>query len=163
MGVGLLRLGAIAFKRALGCAVAQGALVLSGETLYGTTFEGGSWGKGTVFALSTNGTNFTTLYSFTPLVSGTNRDGAWPYTGLILSGNTLYGTAKEGGAYEWGTVFALNTNGMGFTTLYSFTGGDDRAFPYASLILTCIPHGLRQPMDHRGSRAGGAAVSFIFA
>jgi len=36
--------------------------------------------------------------------------------GLVLSGNTLYGTA-DGGYYRWGTVFAVNTDGTGFTNL----------------------------------------------
>src|SRR6266446_1738643 len=43
---------------------------------------------------------FTTLHSFTalfPPYSGTNSDGAYPQGGLILSNNTLYGTASEGG------------------------------------------------------------------
>ena len=40
---------------------------------------------------------------------------------LILSGNTLYGTASSGGSSGDGTVFAVNTDGTGFTTLHSFT------------------------------------------
>ena len=43
------------------------------------------------------------------------------FRGLILSGNTLYGTAYYGGSAGNGTVFALNTNGTGFTTLHTFT------------------------------------------
>ena len=68
-----------------------------------------------MFAVNTNGTGFTTLHSFTA-----GGDGAVP-VGLVLSGNTLYGTAYEGGSSGSGTVFAVNTNGTGFTTLYSFT------------------------------------------
>ena len=55
--------------------------------------------------------------------SDTNSDGAYPHAGLILSGNTLYGTAYGGGSSGNGTVFAVNTDGTGFTNLYSFTGG----------------------------------------
>ena len=70
-------------------------LILSGNTLYGTACGGGSSGNGTVFAVNTDGTGFTNLHSFTHLVlPGTNSDGANPYAGLILSGNTLYGTAQ---------------------------------------------------------------------
>ena len=36
---------------------------------------------------------FTTLYSFSQLMHYVNSDGANPVAGLILSGNTLYGTA----------------------------------------------------------------------
>jgi probable HAF family extracellular repeat protein/uncharacterized repeat protein (TIGR03803 family) len=126
-------------------------LILSGNTLYGTTDNGGSfgdgtvggsYGDGTVFSVQTNGTDFTNLHSFTALAYNaglnvyTNSDGANPQAGLILSGNTLYGTASVGGSSGWGTVFSVNTNGTDFTTLYSFTNGADGGFPLAGLILS---------------------------
>jgi len=64
---------------------------------------------------------FTTLHSFTALSGITNRDGAFPYAGLILSGNTLYGTAYIGGSANNGTVFRVNTDGSSFTNLHSFS------------------------------------------
>ncbi len=113
------------------------ALILSGNTLYGTAFHGGSSGNGTVFKVNTDGTGFTNLHSFTALSnSGTNSDGAKPEGGLILSGNTLYGTAFYGGSLGYGTVFSVNTDGTGFRTLYRFSGGSDGAYPYAGLILS---------------------------
>jgi uncharacterized repeat protein (TIGR03803 family) len=95
-------------------------LLLSSNTLYGTSFYGGSWGAGTVFALSTNGTGFTVLHNFRAAPFG-NSDGANPRAGLILLGNTLYGTAEYGGTSGDGTVFAIHTDGTGFANLYSFT------------------------------------------
>jgi uncharacterized repeat protein (TIGR03803 family) len=83
-------------------------LVLSGNTLYGTTASGGSFGNGTVFALNTDGTEFVTLYSFTAETNRNNSDGANPRGGLIVSRNTLYGTAFEGGSADGGTVFSLS-------------------------------------------------------
>ena len=119
----------------------MGGLILSGNTLYGTALQGGSSGWGTVFAVNTNGTGFRTLHSFTtPSGSGgyhgVNSDGAYPWDALILSGNTLYGTAADGGSSGWGTVFAVNTNGSGFRTVLSFTGGSSSASPVAGLILS---------------------------
>ena len=120
----------------------QAGLILSGGTLYGTALYGGTNGNGTVFALNTNGSNFTTLHTFTadPASYYTNSDGANPEGGLVLSGNTLFGTASDGGAGENGTVFAINTNGTGFTSLYSFTAGfsdkSDGANPFAGLVLS---------------------------
>src|SRR5258705_4415 len=76
-------------------------LILSGNTLYGTASGGGSSGKGTVFGLNNDGTGFTNLHNFTALIYYTNglgqviahnSDGAFPHAGLVLSGNTLYGT-----------------------------------------------------------------------
>jgi len=108
----------------------EAGLILSGNTLYGTTSEGGTNGYGTVFAVNTNGSGFTTLYSFAD-----GDDGADPAGGLVLSGNTLYGTTQVGGSFDYGTVFGLNTDGTGFNTLYSFTGGIDGSDPQAGLVL----------------------------
>ena len=120
-----------------------GGLILSGNTLYGTAQFGGSSSQGTVFAVNTDGTGFTTLHEFTALQNNTNSDGAQPMAGLVLSSNTLYGTASGGGSSSNGTVFAVNTDGTGFTVLHSFTAASghaytnsDGAFPYAGLILS---------------------------
>ncbi len=118
----------------------KAGLILSGGTLYGTALYGGTNGNGTVFAHNTNGSNFTTLHTFTAYINYTNSDGANPEGGLVLSGNTLFGTASDGGAGENGTVFAIKTNGTGFTNLYSFTAGfsdkSDGANPFAGLVLS---------------------------
>ena len=116
-------------------------LTLSGNTLYGTAFEGGSSGFGTVFAVNTDGKGFTNLYNFASagFLPYTNSGGAYPEAGLILSGNILYGTAEEGGTNGNGTVFAINTNGAGFTILHTFTGifsDNDGNNPFAGLILS---------------------------
>ncbi len=118
----------------------EAGLTLAGDALYGTTAYGGTSGNGTVFAIHTNGTGFTNLHSFTAIHTNssgvyTNSDGAGPGARLILSGNTLYGTAGGGGSSGRGTVFAVSTNGTGFTNLYSFTGGSDGSGP-SGLILS---------------------------
>ncbi len=119
-------------------------LILSDSTLYGTTFSGGDSGAGTVFKININGTGFTNLYSFTALPSypgpSTNSDGAAPLAGLVLAGNTLYGTANSGGTGGAGTVFKVNTDGQGFASLHSFaaTSGNTNnsgAYPHAGLTL----------------------------
>ena len=102
-----------------------GSLILSGNALYGATTYGGEYGNGTLFAVNTNGTGFTVLYTFTAsqnnsLGYSTNSDGANPNS-MILSGNTLYGTAWHGGSASSGTLFSLNMDGSGFTVLHSFT------------------------------------------
>ncbi len=111
-------------------------LILLDNTLYGTASIGGSSGYGTVFAINTDGTSFTTLYSFTALNNSTNSDGASPQAGLLLLGNLLYGTAVGGGSSGNGTVFAVNTDGTYFTNLHNFSGGSDGAEPEAGLILS---------------------------
>src|SRR5439155_14564433 len=60
------------------------------------------------FALNTDGTGFTNLHNFTSRLGGTNSDGADPLGRLILSSNTLYGTASQGGSSFNGTIFSLS-------------------------------------------------------
>jgi uncharacterized repeat protein (TIGR03803 family) len=117
-------------------ALPSAGLILSGNTLYGTAGYGGVFGNGTVFAVNTDGTGFKAVYSFTAAPDYTNSDGANPTAGLVLSGNTLYGTARNGGSLLNGTVFALNTDGTGFTNLHNLAGGSDGGNPQAGLILS---------------------------
>ncbi len=116
----------------------RAGLVLSGTNLYGTASYGGTTGFGTVFSVSTNGTAFKALHTFTapPLSQFTNSDGADPETGLVLADNVIYGTAYIGGSWDYGTIFRINTDGSGFTNLHTFTGYPaDGAYPN-TLILS---------------------------
>ena len=111
-----------------GAAPVAGLLRDASGNLYGTTFFGGTSGKGTVFKLDTTGVE-SVLYSFTGGV-----DGSGPRAGLIqdAAGN-FYGTTYSGGASNLGTVFKLDTAGTE-TVLHSFTGADG-AGPLAGLLL----------------------------
>jgi len=113
--------------------------------LYGTTDSGGgngcSFGCGTVFEL-TPGNNGqwteTMLYAFTGGV-----DGGLPKAGLAFdSAGNLFGTTSAGGnapcnGSSCGVVFELSpSNGQWTeTVLYSFTGGNDGASPFAGVIF----------------------------
>ena len=95
--------------------------------LYGTSFNGGASGQGTVFQLDPSG-NLTVLYSFT------GGDGSHPRASLIAdAAGNLYGTTINGGANDAGTVFQL-TPSRTLNVLYSFTGGSDGALPWAGMI-----------------------------
>jgi uncharacterized repeat protein (TIGR03803 family) len=84
------------------------ALILSSNILYGTASAGGAGAAGTVFSLSTNGTQFTVLRSFGALASnGTNFDGAFPIAPVLRLGNSVYGTTFSGGPGAAGTVFSI--------------------------------------------------------
>lgn len=97
---------------------------------YGTTYNGGSHGFGTVFKITPSGTE-TVLYSF----AGGASDGASPEAGLTLGrdGN-LYGATYVGGTNNLGTVFEITPSGVE-TVLHSFTGGSsDGAGDWANLV-----------------------------
>jgi uncharacterized repeat protein (TIGR03803 family) len=111
-------------------------LILSSNTLYGTTSAGGTNGSGTVFSLNLNNLMLTNLHSFTATNNaGANSDGAAPEAGLVLSSNTLYGTASTGGSSGNGTLFKVNTDGTDFRNLHNFAVSDG-AKPVCGLILS---------------------------
>ena len=86
--------------------IPEGEVTLAGNTLYGTTLGSGSGLSGTIFCVNTNGSGYTTLYTFSPHPDGTNSDGAEPYAAPVLLGNILYGTSFVGGLYGGGTIFS---------------------------------------------------------
>ncbi|WP_287130212.1 choice-of-anchor tandem repeat GloVer-containing protein [Candidatus Cyanaurora vandensis] len=97
---------------------------------YGTTQAGGgTFGLGTVYRLTAQGT-LTTIYSFVGAA-----DGASPYGELLLATDgSFYGTAINGGTSGNGTVYQVTNTGT-FTTLHLFTGTDGRN-PYAGLVTS---------------------------
>jgi uncharacterized repeat protein (TIGR03803 family) len=102
----------------------------SDGNFYGTTYNGGSHGLGTVFKITPSGTE-TVLYSF----AGGSSDGANPEAGVTQgSDGNFYGATYLGGAGNFGTVFELAPSGTE-TVLHSFAGGSsDGANPEANLV-----------------------------
>ncbi len=118
-------------------------LVLSNGTLYGTTPDGGTGGKGVIFSVGAGGLGFAVLHNFsaTDPLMGTNADGASPCAPLALAGGYLYGTASAGGVSANGTVFSVRTDGTQFQTLHAFSARDpsagtnqDGALPVAGVL-----------------------------
>ena len=115
-----------------------GALVFdSAGNLYGVTEGGGEYGQGAVYELMPAGGNWTlsVVYSF----QNNNQDGRQPYSGVIFdnSGN-LYGTTRNGGASNNGTVYELSPSGGSWTEtiLYNFAGyPSDGQYPIAGLLF----------------------------
>jgi uncharacterized repeat protein (TIGR03803 family) len=126
-----------------GSAASDGAVPFAGLVmdsngdLFGTTSIGGSSNVGTVFELVNNPPGTYTpkvLHSFT----GTNGDGAGPYSTLVMdSSGDLFGTTLEGGDSGFGTVFEMMNNAGNYTkiALYSFQAGIlDGGLPYSGLV-----------------------------
>jgi len=88
-------------------------------------------GLGVVLAGLLPAQTLTILHSFTG-----GSDGAYPYAGVILSDKTLYGTARGDLFSSNATVFKVNTDATGFTTLHSFTNRNEGNNPWGSLILS---------------------------
>ena len=97
--------------------------------LYGTTYEGGAYGRngGSGTAFSVNSTTEQVLYNFA------KHSGRHPSGRLIGVNGTLYGTTERGGKYDGGTVFSLSTSGVE-QVLHSFGSGSDGKLPYAGVV-----------------------------
>jgi len=107
----------------------------AGGNLFGTTFQGGAYGYGTIFKLDTQN-NETIIYNFcqkTPCTKGTFPGGVTPN-----KSGTLYGITYAGGNFSCnitgcGTVFKIGPKGL-LTLLHAF-GGADGDYPNAGLVL----------------------------
>ncbi len=103
-----------------------GSLTVVKGVLYGTTAYGGAYGNGTgtsgtVFRITTSGSE-KILHSFRG-----SPDGGYPnFTSLAYLNGALYGTTCVGGTHSLGTIFKVTTSG-GESVLHSFSGGKDGA------------------------------------
>jgi uncharacterized repeat protein (TIGR03803 family) len=102
-----------------------GTLTVCGPNLYGMTMFGGSNNSGTIFQISSSGSSFNVMHSFTGSSGeSSNPDGDSPQGGLTLNGSNLYGMAYGGGIHGLGNVFSIGTDGNGFSVIHSFIGND---------------------------------------
>jgi len=104
-------------------------------SLYGTTSTGGRYGFGTIFKLSSQGTE-SVLYSFTG-----GKDGANPTALARDSKGNVYGVAQGGGNSSChtsggftgcGVIFKVSSNKL--TVLHTFSGGTDGALPQQVVV-----------------------------
>lgn len=115
----------------------QAPMLNVGGVLYGTTKYGGTKNRGTIFSLTSSGTE-TLLHSF-----GGPGDGVFPYGGLIDVKSTLYGVTANGGSiscgvrygdvHGCGTVFSIAASGKE-NVLHSFGAPGDGKYPYGGII-----------------------------
>jgi uncharacterized repeat protein (TIGR03803 family) len=108
------------------------ALTAAGQ-LCGMARAGGSSNVGVVFVLNTDGSGYTNLHHF----AGGASDGANPVDAVTVADGKLYGLTSAGGAHQAGALFALNSDGSGYTNLYHFAGSTgDGGRPYGALAYS---------------------------
>jgi uncharacterized repeat protein (TIGR03803 family) len=117
----------------------------SGGVLYGTTYEGGTSGYGTVYSLTPRASaggawNEQVLYSFAG-----GADGDWPSSGVLIGdGGVLYGTTRLGGTTTYcgncGAIYSLTppvSTGDAWTEslIYTFPNYFGGIFPLGDLAI----------------------------
>ncbi len=86
-----------------------GSLLLFNGVFYGTTFNGGASGNGSIFAMNFDGSDYRVLASLDFSTGINPRDNLTP----SADGTELFGTTSAGGAFDpdgslaYGTVFAI--------------------------------------------------------
>jgi uncharacterized repeat protein (TIGR03803 family) len=116
----------VSFNNINGANPYSGLISDAAGDLFGTTVNGGSGNKGTVFEIPKTSTGYGTLITLVSFnVSFNGANGANPYSGLISdAAGDLFGTTESGAAYYCshfckGTVFKLT--GTGFVPVIPFS------------------------------------------
>jgi uncharacterized repeat protein (TIGR03803 family) len=118
---------------------------------YGTTYQGGGSGFGTVFRLTSAGA-ITVLHSF----AGAPYDGAGPLAApsLDAAGN-IYGTTERGGPASSGVAWRISPTGV-YTMLHGFTGTDaDGGTLYGKLVPL---NGFLYGVSYTDTNSGGGIL-----
>ncbi len=120
-----------------------GGVAVSGKTVFGTASEAGAhggpctFGCGTIWSFDTSSDTFKKLHDFSAI-----PDGANPFGGVAVSGTTIFGTAREGGAHDCahsigcGTTWSFDTSSDTFTKLHDFDEVLDGHWPEGGVALS---------------------------
>lgn len=111
----------------------SGTLARYNGLMYGTAFEGGEKGFGTIFRVQPDGKNTYALHSF----NGAD-DGCTPISGVAFTGkgNKYYGTARGCGAKKGGTLFYGDASNRTFIVVHAFDTATDGGGPDAAPYIT---------------------------
>lgn len=132
-----------------------GVIFDSTGNMYGTTFFGGSSGKGTVFEIVKGASKAVTVASFT------GDNGAGPKGTLAFnSAGDLVGTTYNGGSSDQGTIFRIPKNTSNIQTMASFTGANG-ANPFTGVVFDS--HGNIFGTTEAGGSSGKGTVYEILA
>jgi uncharacterized repeat protein (TIGR03803 family) len=139
-----------------------GALTVGADGyFYGATLSGGVYyNDGTVYELFESRGVWTgkVIYYFSGGYPGEN-----PYAGLVLVNGSLYGSTRQGGTDNLGTVFKLAPGKTGGTwtqsIVYNFTGGSsDGEYPYYGDSLIADSSGNLYGMTYQGGISDAGTV-----
>jgi uncharacterized repeat protein (TIGR03803 family) len=111
-----------------------GALIIKGNTIYGTTAGGGASNQGVVYSLARSGGKVveTPLYTFTG-----GNDGGQPFAGVVADGaGNLYGATAYGGSTGYGVVYRLaQKNGSWHESVVHTFALSDGKYPLGTPVI----------------------------
>jgi uncharacterized repeat protein (TIGR03803 family) len=143
--------------------IPYGVLVFEAGVLYGTTTYGGPpynvepgnpANKGNLFRMNLDGSEFKVLHEF----HGGDSDGWKPWSGLVISGDRLYGSTVYGGPQgeQGGVLYEIGLAGSGFRLLHAFGGpGDGYGASTSPILVGDSLYGM--------TRWGGRGVGIVYS
>jgi uncharacterized repeat protein (TIGR03803 family) len=100
-------------------------IIISGNTIYGYTCNGGTVGVDLLFKMKTDGSDYQ-KFEFNTNINAP--------TSIVLSNSIIYGTALSGGIYDSGIIFRYNIDGTGFKILHNFMN-IGYTYPWYNIIV----------------------------
>jgi uncharacterized repeat protein (TIGR03803 family) len=94
-----------------------GDVTVIGNKLYCFNEDGGAFGYGNIFRIDSDGKGYKDLHDFNDTTGANMMMGA-----LTRVGNKFYGMTYGGGAYGYGVIFSIDTNGAAYKDLFDFNG-----------------------------------------
>ena len=125
---------------------------------WGTTMNGGVYGCGTIYKVKADGSDWTTVLSFTN--NGAINRGVSPYGALVSDEQGFFwGVTEYGGASGDGTVFKIEASTGTLTTLAEFNGANG----YAAQGLASDGQGFFWGTTQYGGSRGNGTVFKVSA
>lgn len=89
--------------------------------LYGTTNNGGYYGRGVIFSYDLTDSSYIKLFDFN------STNGEFPHGGLLqASDSKLYGMTTNGGINDYGVIFSFDISNQLYTKLKNFSGANGK-------------------------------------
>jgi uncharacterized repeat protein (TIGR03803 family) len=83
--------------------------------LYGTTYLGGANGRGTLYSMDIDGSDYSVMHNF-----DASGDDGYPQAELLYYEGALYGVSEYGGANGDGSLFSIEPDGTNYQILHDF-------------------------------------------
>ncbi len=109
----------------------EGGVAVSGTTVVGAASSGGANDDGTIWSFDTSSDAFTKLHDFNAVADGHSPEG-----GVAVSGTTVFGTARLGGANGDGTIWSFDTSSDTFTKLHDLSRDADGTSPLGGVAVS---------------------------
>ena len=90
------------------------ALQLWNNKLYGDTWSGGDNGKGTLFSMNLDGSDYSLLHEF----NGAPYDGGTLNASPLIDEGIMYGVTYYGGTNNYGTMFTMTVGGSASNIIF---------------------------------------------